>query len=174
LIVLQTTFIAGVDMGTLPSQPVPSFTVPRRTRSKTRQIVVGGLVSLVAAILLWSCGKGMYHNYRLSIAAIDRLHQHLNQADYETIYGDATDEFRRAGSRVDEIKFFEVVHQKMGNSGKTTSKGFHVNWQNGRVTVNHVIDTQFTLGQVQETFIWVIDNDQPRLQSYRVDSPNLR
>jgi|SRR5258707_8261338 hypothetical protein len=161
-------------MGTLPSTQVPSFTLPRQERSKTKRIVLSGLLAVVAGILLWSCGKGTYHNYRLANAAVDQLHQRLNQADYETIYGEATEEFRRAGSRTDEIKFLEMVHQKMGNSGKMSFKGFHVNWQNGRVTVNQVFDTQFTLGQAQEGFIWVIEQDQPRLQSYRIDSSNLR
>ncbi len=160
-------------MATVPSPPVPPFNLPREKRSKTRRIILAALVVLGAAILLWNCGKGAYHNYRLSAAAVDRLHQRLDQADYETIYADATDEFRRAGSREDEIKFLEMIHQRMGHSGKMSPKGFHINWQNGRVTVNEVFDTQFTLGHAQEGFIWVIEQDQPRLQSYHIDSTNL-
>lgn len=53
-------------------------------------------------------------------------------------------------------------------------QGFHLNWQNGRTMVNEVFDTQFALGQAQEGFIWVIEQDQVRLPSYRVDAPNLR
>jgi hypothetical protein len=161
-------------MGAFTSQHGPSFPLPHRQRSKTRWIVLAGLVVVAAAMLLWSCGKGMYHNYRLSTGAVERLHRQLDQADYETIYGEATEEFRRAGSRTDEIKFLETVHQKMGNSGKISSQGFHVNWQNGRVTANQVVNTQFALGQAQEAFVWIIEQDQPRLQSYRINSPNLR
>jgi hypothetical protein len=161
-------------MGALPSPQKPPFAVPRKKRSKTREIAVIGLVVVGAAILLWNVGKVTYHNYRLSTRAVDLLHRRLNQADYETICGEATDEFRSAGKREDQIKFLEMVHQKMGNSGKKSPKGFHVNWQNGQVTVNEVFDTQFALGQAEESFIWVIDQDQPRLQSYHIDSPNLR
>jgi hypothetical protein len=162
-------------MGSLPPPQVSPFTVPpRRQRSMTRRIVLAGIVVAVAAILLWSCGKGAYHNYRLSAAAVERFHQQLDQGDFETIYGEATDEFRRAGSREEQIKFLAMVHEKMGNSGKMSAKGFHINWQNGRLSVNQVYDTQFALGQAQEGFIWIIEQDQPRLQTYRINSSNLR
>jgi hypothetical protein len=136
--------------------------------------VVGGLLSALAVGVLWSCGKSTYKNYRLADAAVDRFHQQLNQADFETIYGEATNDFRRTGTREDAIKVFELVHQKMGNSGKMSAKGFHINWQNGVLTVNQVYDTQFALGEGQEGFIWVIEHDQPRLQKYHIDSANLR
>jgi hypothetical protein len=161
-------------MGTLqPTQP-PSFSLPRREPSKTKRIALSVFLVVVVGIVLWSLGKGAYHNYRLASAAVEQLHQRLDQGDYETIYGEATEEFRRAGSRADEIKFLEMVHQKMGNSGKTSFKGFDVNWQNGQVTVNQVVDSQFTLGQAQEGFIWVIEQNQARLKTYRIDSSNLR
>jgi hypothetical protein len=69
---------------------------------------------------------------------------------------------------------FATLHEKLGASGKMSYQGFHLNWQNGRTIVNEVFDTQFALGQAQEGFIWVIEQDQVRLPSYRVDSPNLR
>jgi hypothetical protein len=40
--------------------------------------------------------------------------------------------------------------------------------------VNQVVDSQFTLGQAQEGFIWVIEQNQARLRTYRIDSSNLR
>ena len=161
-------------MGSLPPQQAPPVSVPRRQRSKTRRIVVAALVVAVGAILLWACGKGAYHDYRLSSAAVDRFHQQLDQGDFETIYGEATDEFRRAGSREDQIKFLALVHEKMGNSGKMSAKGFHISWQNGRQSVNQVYDTQFALGQAEEGFIWIIEQDQPHLQMYHINSSNLR
>jgi|SRR5580698_6530375 hypothetical protein len=161
-------------MGVLPSQQLPSLRVPRPKRSKTRRIVLGGLLVVVAAIMLWSCGKSAYHNYRLSAAAVDRFHEQLNQADYETIYGEATDEFRNAGTREDELKFLETVHEKMGNSGKMSARGFHMNWQGGRLSVNQVYETQFALGKAQEGFVWIIEDERPRLQTYHIDSANLR
>jgi len=161
-------------MSTVPApQPSPSFLLPKK-RSKTKRLIAGTLIGVVAVIVLWNCGKSTYHNYRLSGAAVDHFHQLLNQGDFETIYGETTEGFRRAGSRDDEIKFFAMVHQKMGNAGTMSPKGFHINWQNGVLSVNQLFDTQFAQGQAQEGFIWFIEHDQARLQTYRIDSPNLR
>jgi hypothetical protein len=157
-------------MSVLPSSPAP---LPPK-RPGTQRLVLGTLITVTALLVLWSCGKDFYHNYRLSTAAVDQFHQRLNQGDFESIYGDATDDFRRAATRADEIKFFEMVHQKMGISEKMSTQGFHINWQNGHKFVNQVYDTQFVLGQAQESFVWNIAQDQAHLQSYRVTSPNLR
>jgi len=69
---------------------------------------------------------------------------------------------------------FELVHQKMGTSGKKTPKGFHVKWQNGQTLVDQVFATQFSLGEAEESFIWVIQQDRLRLLSYHIESANLR
>jgi len=88
--------------------------------------------------------------------------------------GEASDELRRGTSEADLIKLFGLVHQKMGNSGKMSAKGFHINWRNGRLYVDQVYDTQFALGQGRESFVWVMEQGQPRLQSYHIDSLNFR
>jgi hypothetical protein len=161
-------------MGTLPPPPASSFTPPIKGRSRTKWLILGTLIAVLLALVLWNCGQSAYHNYRLASEAVDRFHGQLNQGDYETIYGEATDEFRRAGTREEQLKFLEMVHQKMGSSGKMSATGFHVNWQNGHSMVNQVFDTQFALGQAQEIFVWVIEKDQPHLQMYRINSSNLR
>jgi hypothetical protein len=156
-----------------PHPQPPPLTVSRPKRSRKRAIVIGGLIAVVGAIVLWSAAKGMYHNYRLSSAAVEKFHHELDQGDYDAIWEDSTDAFRAAGTRADTVKLFETVHQKMGASGKASSAGFHVNWQPGRANVNHVFDTAFSNGRAQEAFIWIVEQDHPRLQSYRIDSPLL-
>jgi hypothetical protein len=128
---------------------------------------------MVAVIVLWSLGKGTYHNYRRASAAVIRFHSQLDSEDYDGIYGEASDEFRRAGSRPDLVTFLTAVHQKLGSPGNMKAVGFHVNWQNGRLFVDQVYRTQFARGQAQEGFIWVMQQDQPRLVTYHIDSPDL-
>ena len=147
---------------------------PSARRPKTKWFVVFTIAAVFALIVLWNVGKGFYHNYRLSSAAVEEFHQELDRGDFVTIYGDATDDFRRAGARGDELKFFEMVHQKMGNSGKMSTQRFHVTWRNDRLFADQVYDPQFVLGQARESFVWIIEQDRPRLESYHIDSPNLR
>jgi hypothetical protein len=158
-----------------PAPPQMLRPTPVRSRGvKAGWTLVAILFVVFAVIALWSCGKGSYHNYCLSSAAAEHFHQQLDRGDFESIHEDASDEFRRAGSHADAIKFLETVHVKMGNSGKMSIKGFHMHWSNRRIFVDQVYDTQFTLGQGRESFIWMIEQDEPRLYSYRIDSPNLR
>ena len=161
-------------MSNPPVPPIaPKFSYPRK-RSKTRAIVVGSVLMVIGVLVLWSCGKGAYHNYFLARSAVEQFHRELDQGDYDSIYENATDAFRAAGTHGDQVKFLEMVHQKMGNSGKMSPQGFHVNWNNNQVVVDQVYSTKFALGEAQESFVWVIEKDRPRLHSYRIDSPNLR
>jgi len=160
----------------MSSQPTPNFSTrppAAEGHSRTIWIVLGVAFVALALPLSWSCGKAVYHNYRLATAAVDHFHRQLDRGDYDAIYGEATDEFRRAGSREDSVKFFEMVHEKMGNSGTLSAKGFHINMNNGRLFVNQVYSTQFSQGEAQEAFVWRVDGEQPRLLSYHIDSPNL-
>jgi hypothetical protein len=157
----------------LPDLPAPPTQVEIRKASRRTWLIIGALFAFFAIIVLWTCGRGAYRNYRIARSAVDQFHQRLDRADYDSIYENATDAFRSAGSRGDEIKFFENVHQKMGNSGAISPAGFHVNWQSGHFLVDQVFITQFTQGQAQEAFVWIIDDGKPRLQTYRIDGPKL-
>lgn len=162
-------------MSSAPLPPSgPNFLLPPRRRSRRKRIATAVVVSALLLIVLWSCGKGTYHNYRLARAAVETFHQQLDQGDYDAIYEETTDEFRRTGKRGDTVKFFEMVHQKMGNSGKMSVRGFHIKLQNGTVFVDEVYGTHFAQGEAQESFIWIVRQEQPRLHAYHIDSPNLR
>jgi hypothetical protein len=131
------------------------------------------VILAITLIVSWGCGKGVYRNYRLASAAVDHFHQELDRGDFEASYSEATDDFRSGGTLADFSKVLATVHQKMGNSGKKTPQGFHVNWKNGRYLVDVVFDTQFALGHAQESFMWVVENDRMRLCYYNIHSPNL-
>ena len=154
------------------SAPAPSSsTVPRGSR-RTRLIVLFSLAALASVVVLLNIGKGAYQSYTLASDADRHFHWQLDSADYDGIYRDASDEFRRISSSNDSRRFFAAVHQKMGNSGKSTTAGFHVNW-NGRWWISQVLDTQFALGRGRESFIWVLERDHLRLYGYHFDSPDL-
>jgi hypothetical protein len=136
--------------------------------------VLLSLSAAVAAVILWSLGKGAYHDYRLASAAVEHFHQQLNAADYDGIYEGASDELRRSATRDDVFKLLEKVHQRMGNAGKRSPAGFHVTWKTGRTTIDQVFETEFAMGRGQESFVWIIGQDQLRLYNYHIDSPLLQ
>ena len=105
---------------------------------------------------------------------MDRFHRLLNAGQYDEICAEASADFRSSATQVELLKFFEMIHEKIGDSGKLSFARFHVNLKNGRVWVDEVLNTQFELGQGTESFVWVRDGDQPRLHHYRIHSPNLQ
>lgn len=132
------------------------------------------LAAVVLVVVLGFVGKGTYHQYRLASTAVERFHQQLDAGDYEGICGEASDDFRTSGNHADLISFLDKIHQKMGDSATTSLAGFHVHWTNGRLWVDEVSNTQFSLGQGQESFVWIVEQDQLHLYRYHITSPNLR
>lgn len=129
---------------------------------------------LIGGAIVWKIGKRTYHYYDIASGAVEQFHHQMNLGDYDQIYDEATEEFRRSDSRENMTRFFEKISIKMGSVGEPHSAGFHVNWRNGVVWVDQTFNTQFLNGQAQEYFVWKIQQDQARLYNYRINSPNLR
>jgi len=144
--------------------------------SKTRKRVTWILLLAGAAALLGlgTCGRSGYRQYRIVDTAVAGFHGQLDRAQYEDIYGEATDQFRDAESRQKTIAFLQAVHEKMGASGKASIRGLNVNVSTQGRLVSAAYATEFARGPASESFVWRMDQDQPRLWNYRVDSPNLR
>ena len=153
--------------------PAPPATTPRRRLGM--KIAIGvALLAVVGGVVVWKIGRSTYHDYQIASSAVDRFHKQLNAGDYQQIYDEATVDFQRSGSRETFGRVLDNIRQKMGAAGKGNVAGFHVNWRNNRLWVDQVFNTQFEKGQGQESFVWEIVHDQPRLYNYRVDSPNLK
>jgi hypothetical protein len=158
----------------MSSWPLPPPPVSPKKNNRNKIVLWISLAVVAFVIILAFLGKHTYHDYRLSSAAMERFHQQLNAADYDDIYAEASDDFRKYGKHDEMIRFLAMIHEKMGNSGKTSMAGFHVNWRNGRRWVDEVSNTQFALGQGQESFVWVLEQDRLELYSYHISSSNLR
>jgi hypothetical protein len=133
------------------------------------------LLAVVATLLaLGTCGSNGYRQYRIVNTAVAGFHRQLDGAEYEDIYGDARDQFRIVGTRPQTIAFLQGVHDKMGASGKSSIRGFNINVSTQGRFLQATYATEFARGPATEYFVWRMDQDQPRLWNYRVDSPNLR
>jgi hypothetical protein len=154
---------------------VPSFGQehPAARRRRERNPVTWIIIAVLALVVLYSCGHSAYDFYRIGGAATDRLHQELNQAQYDDIYAGATDEFRNHGSRAETLPFLERVHQTMGNVHQSKLKGFNINRNTSGTLATLVYATTFDKGNADEQFVWQIESDAAKLYGYRIDAPNF-
>lgn len=130
------------------------------------------LVVLAGSVVVLNLGKGTLTDYRSASEAVDRFHRHLNAADYDAIYAEASEPFHRSGSHEQWIGYFEKAHEKLGNSGKVSTIAFYRRWKDGRVWVDEVVSTQFVHGEAHERFLWIRERDQFHLYWYGINSPN--
>ena len=155
-----------------PLPPAPPSKPRKRLGLK---IAIGiAFLAVIGAALIWKVGKSTYRDYRIVSAAADLFHQQLNAGDYDEIYENATEEFRHSGKREDLNHLLDNIRSKMGRAGKPSAIGFHVNWRNGVLWADQTFTTQFEKGNAQEYFVWKIEQDQPHLYNYRIDSPNMQ
>lgn len=159
-------------MSTWPPLPPPPAPKPRKGLGIKISIGVA-LCALIGGSLVWRALRSTYHNYEVASGGVERFHHQMNVGDYDQIYDEATDDFRRSGTREDLTRFFEKIHDKMGSAGEPSAAGFHVNWRDGVIWVDQTFNTHFLNGPAQEYFVWKIEQDQARLYQYRIDSPNL-
>lgn len=135
-------------------------------------VALGGLVLIG---LVWSCGTHFYRDYGICRSAVDRFHQHLNRGEYESIYNEASEDFRAGATEADQTKVFQTVHEKMGIALKMKPLGFHVKAStNNGVLADQVYETEFSLGRAEEQFVWRLKGNDALLVSYHAESPNFR
>ena len=154
---------------------VPTFGQerPAERRRRERNPVTWIVIGVVVLIVLYSCGQSAYRLYRIADAGTTRVHQQLNQAQYEDIYGDATDAFRSKGSRGESLAFLEKVHQTMGDAHRAKLRGFNVNRNTSTTMVTLVYATTFDKGDANEQFVWQIQDETAKLYGYHIDAPQF-
>jgi hypothetical protein len=72
-------------------------------------------------------------------AAVGELHQKLNSANFDAIYGDGGPEMKKAMSHDDFVKFVSAVHRNLGDlqSGKTSG------WKDTVATGGHFVTLNY-------------------------------
>ena len=130
--------------------------------------------ALLAVLLIWSCGRRVYADYKTGDHAVAVFHQRLDREKYDEIFDNTTEEFRRAGTQEDQIAFFENVHQKMGSLKQARLAGFNFNTNNTGTTFVLTYNSEFARGSGQEVFTWFMKDGSVKLNGYHIEAPNLK
>src|SRR5947207_1089855 len=86
-------------------------------------LVILSIVFLVVGLSCSSLTKGK----QLAEQAVEKFHAQYNAGQYNDIYNDADDEFKKSVTLDQWTELMEAVHRKLGTVSKSTDTGWNVN-----------------------------------------------
>jgi len=134
---------------------------------RTRCLV---LLTLVVALQL-SCGvkKGKENAER----AVEKFHSQLNAGQFQEIYTESDEAFRKAVTQEQALQLFDAVRRKLGTVQQAKLSGWHVNATPGGTAVTLGYEVDFSEGKGTEQFVYHVTGDKALLLNYNVNSPLL-
>jgi hypothetical protein len=105
--------------------------------------------------------------------AVEKFHNQLNAGQFQQIYAECDEGFRKAVTEQDAIALFEAVRRKLGTVQEAKPTGWHVNATTGGTAVTLGYDVQFSEGKGVEQFVYRVSGDKATLLNYNVNSPLL-
>ena len=127
-----------------------------------------GVWLLALPLLLASCGgtadaKRGVANFRARAA----------QTSFSEIYWRASPEFRQSATEEQFLRVMTALNRKLGAWTSAGEPGWNVTRGTAGQVVNLTYQSQFAKGAVSEQFTWRIEDGEPILLSYHVNSPLL-
>ena len=138
--------------------------------TKTKQILSLTLV-IVASLIVGSCSLAKHRE--TARKAVDTFHNQLNAGQFQEIYAQSGDEFKKAASEADAIALFEAVHRKLGMVNQATETSWRVGTAPFGTTAMLAYDVEFSEGKGTEQFIFQMKDNKALLVNYNVNSPLL-
>ena len=132
------------------------------------------LLYLVPAILLLpllACHP--LENKKAAESAVTKFHAQLDAEQFHEIYAASSHDFQQASNEPDMTALFQAIHRKLGPIHKSDEAGFFVNYTTGGTMITLTYSTQFASGSGQEQFIWRMEDGQPALVGYHINSKEL-
>lgn len=127
-------------------------------------------ICLVAPLCL-SCSVDEYKS--LAESEVPKFHGSLDEAKFENLYNQSSDDLKKVASKEDFIKLVKAVHEKLGNVVQTKSTSYNVNYHTSGTFVTLTYDTNFTKGKGSEKFVYQIRDKTPILNGYWINSTDL-
>jgi len=126
---------------------------------------------LLLAVLLGGCSFA--EDKDRGERAVVRFHELFGTSRYAEIYVDTTEGFREAATEAEFVEFLGAIRRKLGNVRESELTGIEVNWDSDGTSIYLSYDTTYELGKATEQFVWVVEGEKARLESYQIDSKDL-
>jgi len=126
---------------------------------------------LLMAVLLGGCS--FVEDLDRGERAVARFHQLFAASRFAEIYVDTTEGFREAATEAEFVEFMSAVRRKLGTVRACERRGFEVNFDGDATSIWLSYETAYELGNATEQFVWVMEGEKARLDSYQIDSKEL-
>jgi hypothetical protein len=100
-------------------------------------------------------------------AAIDKFHEQFNSGQYQEIYNDAHDAFKRAIKQSDALSRMAETADRFGKMEHVDNREMNV-IIGAPIQVRAVYETKFEKGDSTEVFLFLKDGDAVRLAMYQI------
>jgi hypothetical protein len=134
---------------------------------KNRLLLATGILFLLAGCSDTVNGK------EIAEPAVAQFHEKLKLGDFESIYEDASAEFKAAAPKEKVLALFAATARKLGPLQETKLINWNVNTRNFKTVVVLVQDSKFKEGQATETFTFRVDGDKAELIGYNISSLDM-
>ena len=136
-------------------------------------------LAVFVALILVGCASCSYEAKRKTESAVEqaveKFHEELNAEQYQKIYAEADGELRVSTTEAEFTAQLQSAHEELGRaSGQayvsiddTVWRGLRQAFGAKREIVSHgnVPASDLIIGN--ERFVWAVENDQPKLVSYK-------
>jgi hypothetical protein len=133
---------------------------------KSKKLIVG----FVFGLLVSACQVSQ--NVILSEDEVKEFHQLYNQKQFSKIYSGADDSYRDGTTEEDSEMEFRSMHGKLGKMKKTEKVSSGINPTSRGTFANLVFRTEFEKGKATERFVFVVNEKEARLSTYKYELEN--
>ena len=127
------------------------------------------MFALIAAVL----GCGTMDAFKKAGPAADKFHAQFNSGEFDAMYDDSDDGFKKNTTKEEWLEFVTAVRTKLGTVKDQKQSGWFVNANAGGTFATLKYEVEFTEGTGEETLVFRIDGDEAKLFSYNINSKEL-
>ena len=129
-------------------------------------------LTVIMSLLLLGC-TDIIKGKSVAEPRVAVFHDRFNEGQYEEIYAEAADDFKKAASKEKVLALFAAIDSKLGKVESSSITNWNVKNFNFVTTVVLVSDTQFELGAGTETFTFRVNGDKATLLGYNINSMDM-
>jgi hypothetical protein len=127
----------------------------------------------LAALLVATTSCSLTKGKGIAEAAVAQFHNQYNAGQFQEIYAQTDEGFKKATSEEQLTALLEALRRKLGTVKQSEQAGWRVNVTPMGTMVSLGYQVEFTEGKGTEEFVFHVSGDKAMLFNYNVNSPLL-